>query len=145
MPKILIIYDGINTGIIAKAIATGVFLVKKVDVIIKNIDEIKTEDLETADAVLLGSPTINKDMSSKIKIFIKQMKIHQLQDKIGSAFGSYGWSGEAPSLLIDILLKFNMRLYYPILRVKRQPNEKDLEDCRVWGKEVAEMTARNQK
>ena len=145
MPKILIVYDGVNTGIMAKAIAAGVFLIKEMDVIIKNINEIKTEDLESADAILLGSPTINKDISSKMKVFIQQIKGLQLQGKVGSAFGSYGWSGEAPNLLTDILLQFSMNLYYPILRVKRQPNEKDLEECRGWGKEIAEITARNQR
>ena len=145
MPKILIVYDGVNTGIMAKAIADGVFLVEGMDVNIKNISEIMTEDLESANAILLGSPTINKDISSKMKVFIQQIKVLQLQGKVGSAFGSYGWSGEAPGLLTDILLQFNMNLYYPILRVKRQPSEKDLDECRIWGKEVAEMTARNQK
>ena len=40
MPKILIVYDGVNTGIMAKAIADGVFLIKEMDVIITVLNRI---------------------------------------------------------------------------------------------------------
>jgi len=140
MPKILIAYDGENTGTMAKAIASGASTIKELDVIVKNVNEIKMEDFENADAVLLGSPTINKNISSKMRALLQQIKDLPLQGKIGAAFGSYGWSGEAPSLLMNALSQFRMNLHYPVLRVKREPSEKDLEDCRGWGKAIAEKT-----
>lgn len=141
MPKIIIVYDGANTGAMAKAIIEGAKLVKELNVLLKNADEIKLEDLIEADAVLLGSPTINKDISSKMKVFLQNIGAIQLQGKIGSAFGSYGWSGEAPSLLMDKLMQFKMNLHYPIMRVKRQLDENSSKECREWGKTIAEKVA----
>lgn len=142
MPKILIVYDGENTGRMAKAIAEGAISVKEVEVILKRVNEAKTEEIRGVDAIILGSPTINKDVGSKMKSFLQQIDGSQLQGKIGSAFGSYGWSGEAPGLLTDALRQFKMELHYPIMRVKRQPGERDLEECRGLGKAIAEKALR---
>jgi len=142
MPKILIVYDGENTGRMAKAIADGAMSVKGVEVILKRVNEIKSEELGGVDAIILGSPTINKDIGSKTKSFLQQINGSQLQGKIGSAFGSYGWSGEAPGLLLDLLRQFNMEPHYPVMRVKRQPSERDLEECRGLGKAIAEKALR---
>jgi flavorubredoxin len=129
----------------AKAIADGVMSLKEVQAVLKIVDEVKTEELEGADAIILGSPTINSDIGSKMKAFLKKIADSQLQGKIGSAFGSYGWSGEAPGLLMDELKRFNMDLHYPIMRVKRQPSEFSLEECQTWGKTIAEEAARKKK
>lgn len=142
MPKILIVYDGENTGRMAKAITDGAMSVKEIEVSLKRTDEVKTEELEGVDAVILGSPTINKGVGSKMQSFLQRIEGSQLQGKIGSAFGSYGWSGEAPGLLMDTLMRFKMELHYPIMRVKRQPSEKDLEECRGLGKAIAEKVLR---
>lgn len=141
MPRITIVYDGANTGAMAKAIAEGAISVKEINVLLKKTDEIKPEDLIEADAVLLGSPTINKDIGSKMKAFLESMGTIQLKGKIGSAFGSYGWSGEASGLLMDKLRQFNMELYYPIIRVKRQLDENSSKECREWGKTIAGKVA----
>jgi len=63
----------------------------------------------------------------------------KLKGKIGAAFGSYGWSGEAPSLLLEIMKKrFEMETIEPGLTVRYAPDEKALEECRKLGKTVAE-------
>lgn len=141
MLRIIIVYDGTNTGAIAKAIAEGALSVKEIKVILKKTEETKPEDLIEADAVLLGSPTINKDIGSKMKVFLDSIGSIQLNGKIGSAFGSYGWSGEASSLLMEKLRQFNMDLFYPIMRVKRQLDENNSKMCYVWGKTIAEKVA----
>ena len=39
-----------------------------------------------------------------------------LRDKIGAVFGSYGWSGEAPRLILEIMKnKFGMKTIEPPL------------------------------
>lgn len=78
VPKILVVYDGNNTGIMAKAIANGVMSLKEVQAVLKIVDEVKTEELEGADTIILGSPTINNDIGSKMKAFIKKIADSQL-------------------------------------------------------------------
>ncbi len=135
--KVLVVYDGNNTGVMAKAITDGAMSMKEIEAILKSVDEVKTEELEEADAIILGSPTINSSIGMKMKGFLKKIEGLQLKGKIGSAFGSYGWSGEAPGLLMDELRRFKMGLYYPIMRVKRQPSEFNLEECKKWGLAIA--------
>ena len=141
MPRIVIVYDGANTGAMAKAIAEGAASVQQTSVLVKKAIEAKPEDLIEADAILLGSPTMNKNISSEMKAFLERISTIQLKGKIGSAFGSYGWSGEASSLLMNKLSQFNVELYYPIIRIKRQLDENSSKECREWGKTVAEKVA----
>ena len=62
-----------------------------------------------------------------------------LQGKIGAAFGSYGWSGEAPKLIIEIMKnKFKMQVDEPPLLANYVPNEKMLGTCKDLGKRIAE-------
>jgi len=62
-----------------------------------------------------------------------------LKGKVGAAFGSYGWSGEAPKMVLEILkLKFGMNVTEPALMVLNTPNENSLNLCRALGKRVSE-------
>ncbi len=62
-----------------------------------------------------------------------------LDGKIGAAFGSYGWSCEAPRLVLEILKnRFGMNAVTPELVAQYTPNEAKLEECRKLGKLVAE-------
>jgi flavorubredoxin len=53
--------------------------------------------------------------------------------------GSYGWSGEAPRMVIEIMKsKFEMNVAEPPLLIKYAPDEAGLEKCRELGRKVAE-------
>jgi len=61
-----------------------------------------------------------------------------LKGKTAAAFGSYGWSGEAPKQVLEILgNKFQMKTIEPPILANYKPDEKTLEDCRELGKRVA--------
>jgi flavorubredoxin len=62
-----------------------------------------------------------------------------LKNKIGSAFGSYGWSGEAPQAVIEILRKFEMQVIEPPIRAKYKPDQQVLEACMDLGRRVAKQ------
>jgi hypothetical protein len=49
--------------------------------------------------VVVGSPTLNNGLFPTVSDFLTYMKGLKPQHKIGAAFGSYGWSGEAPKLI----------------------------------------------
>jgi flavorubredoxin len=62
-----------------------------------------------------------------------------LKGKVGATFGSYGWSGEAPRMLLEVMKnKFEMETIEPPLLIRYTPDEKGLEECRKLGKIVAE-------
>jgi len=141
MPKLFILYYSRtgNTGRMAEAIAEGAKMVKGVDVALTF--HTKPEELADPDAIILGMPTYHHDISSDMKKLLEEVaaKGIELKGKIGAAFGSYGWSGEAPKLLLEIMKKrFKMETVEPPLLVKYTPDEKSLEECRKLGKRIAE-------
>lgn len=63
----------------------------------KTAKDIKKEsDLEGYDAVILGSATYHGEMLPAMKTLLFLAEKADLETKIGGAFGSFGWSGEAP-------------------------------------------------
>ena len=103
---------------------------------------VEAEELVRFDAILLGAPTYHHDMPIDMKKLFESAatKGINLKGKIGAAFGSFGWSGEAPKLLIEIMKnKFEMNIIAPPLLAKYTPNVSIIEKCRDLGRTVAEM------
>jgi flavorubredoxin len=140
MPKLLVLYYSRtgNTEKMAKAVAEGAQTVKGVKATLTY--HVKPDELADF-AVILGMPTYHHDMSQDMKRLLEETaaKGINLKGKVGAAFGSYGWSGEAPKLLLEIMKnRFEMKVTEPPLLVKYAPDEKGLEECRKLGKRVAE-------
>jgi len=102
---------------------------------------IEAEALADYDAILVGSPTYNTQMPIDFKNLFEDASEKQinLKNKIGSAFGSYGWSGEAPQAVIEILKKFGIQVIEPPIRAKYSPDRKTLDACVDLGKKVAQQ------
>jgi len=123
----------------AEAVAEGARSIANIEVIVKYFA--RPEELAEVSAIIFGSPTYYHDMTLPIKQMLEEAaKANiQLKDKIGAAFGSYGWSGEAPKLILEILKnRFGMKTIEPALTVLYTPNQAKLEECRKLGKAVAE-------
>ena len=128
-----------NTEKMARAIEEGAKSVVGINVDVKYY--VTPEELQEADAIALGMPTYYHDMSRDMKNLLENAAKQEikLKGKVGAAFGSYGWSGEAPHLLLEIMKnKFEMDVIEPALRIKYNPDEKGLEECRKLGKAIAE-------
>jgi flavorubredoxin len=128
----------------ARAVAEGAKSVPGVSV--ELVYYAKMEDLADADAIILGAPTYYHDISTDMKHLLEEVAVKKIESKgkIGAAFGSYGWSGEAPSLLLEIMKKrFEMETIEPGLIVRYAPNEKALEECRKLGRTVAEKIVKS--
>jgi len=144
VPELLIIYDSHtgNTEKMTEAIAEGAKSVEGVEVNTKYFA--RPEEMAQADAIIIGAPTYHHDMTIPIKQMLEDTaKANvQLKGKIGAAFGSYGWSGEAPRLVLEVLKhKFGMNTIEPGLAILYAPNQAKLEECRKLGKLVAEKIA----
>lgn len=138
MPKIVVVYLSTsgNTKAMADAIVEGAES-RNVDAVAMNFHEAKIDNLKSADAIALGSSTFYYKMLPPMEKFIDSLAKANAKGKIGAAFGSYGWSGEAPVMIAEKMRDLGMKVIDPVLRVQYQPTEKDLEECKRLGKDIA--------
>lgn len=90
------------------------------------------EELGFADGILLGSPTIVGEALKPIWDLTTSIFAGTHGGKLASAFGSYGWSGEAVPHLIERLKQLNMRVVDG-LKIRFKPNENQLVDAYEYG------------
>ena len=145
MPKVLIVYYSHtgNTEKMARAVAEGAKTVTDVEAEVKR-DETPFR-LGSYDAILIGAPTYQHNMTSNIKNFLEKVAFHNvnLKGRIGAAFGSYGWSGEAPGFALEVMEnKFGMNVLKPPLLIEYAPDDRGLETCRELGKKVAKRVSK---
>lgn len=141
MAKILVLYYSRtgNTEKMAEAVVEGAKSVGNMEVELSY--HVDAEDLSSFDAILLGAPTYHHGMPIDMKNLFEEAAVKgvTLKGKVGAAFGSYGWSGEAPKLLLEIMKnKFEMQVTEPPLLAKYVPDENMLNMCRDLGKRVSE-------
>jgi flavodoxin I len=123
----------------AEAVAEGAKSVGNVEVELSY--RVNAEDLFRFDAILVGAPTYNHEIPMDMERLFEEAAVKgiSLKDKVGGAFGSYGWSGEAPKFLFEIMKnKFEMQVLEPPLLAKYVPDEKMLSICRELGIRVSE-------
>ncbi|MBC8419410.1 MAG: FprA family A-type flavoprotein [Desulfobacteraceae bacterium] len=99
--------------------------------------DIITEVLD-AGAVIIGSPTLNNGLFPTVSDFLTYMKGLRPKDKIGAAFGSYGWSGEAVNLIARELEEMKYHVIDPGVKIQYVPDDKTLDACRELAKKVAD-------
>lgn len=138
MSKVVVVYLSTsgNTKAMADAIVEGIES-RNVDAQIMNFHEAKIEDLKSADAIAIGSSTFYYKMLPPMEKFIDSLGAAKVGAKIGAAFGSYGWSGEAPGMIADKMREIGMKVIDPVLRIQYHPTDKDLEECKRLGKDIA--------
>ena len=90
--------------------------------------------------ILIGSPTLNNSILPTIAPLLFDLKGLKFQNKIGAAFGSYGWSGEGVKVIEDYLGQAKIPVVREGIKCKWQPRPEDLEACRKFGREVGQAT-----
>lgn len=81
-----------NTERMAEAVAEGAGLVKGVVVTLLSVDQTQESDLLEADAIIIGSPVHNANVSTEIQQFITSWPFvnEPLKNKIGAVFVTAG-------------------------------------------------------
>jgi flavodoxin short chain len=138
MPKVVVVYLSTsgNTKAMADAIVEGAQS-RNVEAKAMNFNEARIEELKDADAIAIGSSTFYYKMLPPMEKFIESLEKAKIKAKLGAAFGSYGWSGEAPVMIAEKMRELGMEVIDPVLRIQYQPTEKDLEECKRLGKDIA--------
>ena len=122
--------DKITEGI--QASGEGEIAVRSYDLV--EADPAKVlEEIGFADGFLLGSPTILGEALKPIWDLTTCMFPGVHGGKHASAFGSYGWSGEAVSKLITRLKQLNMKVEDEGFSVKFKPSNVELVDAFEFG------------
>jgi len=140
MAKALIVY-ATRTGEtenIANLIAEGIRFSGHEAEVKKVTDIKKEEDLKGFDALVLGSPTYHGDMVQGMKTLLFLAEKAELREKIGGAFGAFGWSGEAPDRIYDTMRNiYQMNMVSSPLRLKSSGLGGGIKMAQDYGREVA--------
>ena len=93
-----------------------------------------------ARSIIVGSPTINNGILPTITPILTDIKGLKFNNKLGAAFGSYGWSGESVDLIEKYFEDCKIPLIREGIRSKWQPRASDLDACRAFGRELGQAT-----
>lgn len=138
--KVVVIYESTRgrTKAMADAIAEGAKAAGKECEVVeaKNFNGI-----DDACAIAVGSSTRMKRILPKVRQILAEFK--SLNGLPAAAYGSYGWSGEAPGIIAQELEGKGAKLVegQPI-SAKDYPNEAMLDKCRGLGKTLADACDR---
>ena len=123
----------------ARAVAECVEVVQGVDVELSYF--VAPEMLSQFDSLVVGTPANHHEITLGVKQLFEEAAVKNvnMKSKLGAAFGSYGWSGEAPRMVVEMTKnKFEMNVVESPLLVKYTPDTTELEKCLELGKRIAE-------
>lgn len=129
--KALIVYDTMwnSTRKIAYAIQSAFedsgIQTRMLNLQHNHISDIMTEAM-TARYICVGSPTLNNGMLPNVGAFLTYFKGLAPKNRIGLAFGSYGWGGQSVGLVEDVLKACNFEMLDSI-KVQYIPNDEILQ------------------
>ncbi len=143
LDKAVIIYDTMwhSTEQMARAIYDGLLShgvnVKLMNLRVNHRSDVMTELLD-AKAVIFGSPTLNNGILPRLADILAYIKGLKPKNKIGAAFGSFGWSGEAVGVLNKAMEDMKIEVIDPGVKVKNVPTEDQLKECYALGSKIGQ-------
>ncbi len=141
--KALIIYDTMwhSTEMMAKEVGAGLqdegISYQLLNLRYNHRSDVMREVLN-ASAIVLGCSTLNNGLLPRMAGFLMYMRGLRPANKIGAAFGSYGWSGESVKLLNQAMTDMKFDIVDDGLKVKYVPEEGDLSQCVELGRKVGQ-------
>jgi len=139
----LVIYDTMwhSTEMMAKAVAEGLqekgISYKLLNLQVNHRSDVMTDVLE-AGAVILGCSTLNNGLLPRMAGFLMYMRGLRPTNKLGAAFGSYGWSGESVKLMNKSMDEMKFTMVHEGLRVQYVPEHTHLRECVELGHTVGQ-------
>jgi flavorubredoxin len=141
--KAVIVYDSMwhSTETLARSLAEGLAS-KKVNVKVMNLTQNHRSDVITqildSKAVLVGSPTLNNHVFPTVAGFLAYMRGLKPSNKIGAAFGSYGWAGGAKRFVEEQMKLAGIEILESDIDCSYRPNEEEMQKAFIFGQELAD-------
>jgi len=139
--KALIIYDSMwgSTKKMAYKLMEGIEEAG-IPVTMKNlkynhISDIITEVISSR-LIILGSPTLNNTMLPTMGGFLTYLKGLKPKNRLGFAFGSYGWGGQAVVEIENILKYLTWDMPVESINLNFVPDEEELADVKKTGNKL---------
>jgi len=126
----------------AEYIAEGIRQAEGFETDVTDIENIPAGDLDhklaSADAILAGSPTINQN--TLLQVYKLFALVNPLRDKgkMAGAFGSYGWSGEAPKIILENFRNLKLKIFEETASFKFAPGAGKKDALIEFGKRFAQ-------
>ncbi|MFZ5949716.1 MAG: FprA family A-type flavoprotein [Candidatus Rifleibacteriota bacterium] len=142
-PTAVIIFDTIwgGTEKMARAIARGLeekgVSYKMYSAGATDLNDVMTEIL-TCKAVVVGCPTLNNGIMPTLTPFLEELRGLRFRNKIGMAFGTYGWSGECIKRIEEGLANAQIEVAAEGYKCQFNPHDSDLDKCEEMGRALAE-------
>jgi flavorubredoxin len=140
--SVIVLYDSMwgATKKMALAIARGIES-KGLGVKALNIAKSDKSDLVTeifkARGVVFGSSTINNGILADAAALLEAIKGLKLKNKIGAAFGSYGWSGESVKIIEAKLKEAGIETVVDGIKMQYTPSPDEINACVSFGEAFA--------
>lgn len=144
-PKIPIFYCSAygNTELIAKSISEGIknqipnVIVPLYNIVKHNTADL-TNELNSSDAFLIGSPTINKNSVAPIWNLLSTIDVINNAKKPTATFGSFGWSGEATEQVSNYMSSMKLSVFEEKFKVCFVPTKQDIKNAISFGEKFAQ-------
>jgi flavorubredoxin len=141
--KAVVVYGTMwhSTEMMALAVTEGL-TAGGVDVKLMSMDACHRSDVayEVLDAAALiaGSSTLNNNMLPGMADILTYLTGLKPKNLLGAAFGSYGWSGEAPRQIQALLADLKVELVGDPVQARHRPDQSVLAQCFDLGRQMAE-------
>jgi flavorubredoxin len=142
--SVLIVYDTMwgSTEKIAKALAKEIshrgIPVKRFKLTTADYSDVITEAMK-AKAILIGSPTLNNGLYPTVAEYLSYQRGLKPMNKVGLAFGSYGWSGQAAQEIADIMKDTKIDVLDELIKIHYVPKPEDLDFKGIIDKLIEKM------
>lgn len=108
-----------NEKLKAKGIKSDIYEITSTD-----LNEM-IEIINKSSGFMIGSPTINQDAVKPAWDLLSSVSAIVNRGKVVAAFGSYGWSGEAVSMLTERMKSLKLKVLEPGYKVNFVPSDED--------------------
>lgn len=145
--KALIVYDSMwgSTEKIAYALREGIeeagIRVTMRNLKNSHISDIITDVLSTK-LILIGSPTLNNGLLPSLGGFLTYLKGLRPKKRIGFAFGSYGWGGQAVGEIEKVMNDLSWDLPVDSININYIPDKNELQNMKKIGKNLVKYIKR---
>lgn len=107
--------------------------------VLSEVNMSTAEILNNSDALIIGTPTINKNSPQEIRNAIAQLRFMNVKGKPYFVFGSYGWSGEGVQLVNNFLKVLKMKPFEKPFEILFTPSDKDFDSLIEYTERFSDM------